>query len=138
MSPNQREAESLVGQEFSDDDDFLVALDGIAERGAWNVLITQETGYFARLREERRARRLHVMAPRLEPTSAVGSGDVLLAAFLAASRDGRPVEEALSAAVAAGAASTLAVGAGVFDPREVGRMLGAVRVEELQPAVTQA
>jgi 1-phosphofructokinase family hexose kinase len=138
VSPNQREAESLVGQEFSDDDDFLVALDTIAERGARNVLITQETGCFALLREERQARRLRVMAPRLEPTSAVGSGDVLLAAFLAALRDARPPEEALGAAVAAGAASTLAVGAGVFDPRKVGPMLGSVRVEELQPAVTRA
>jgi 1-phosphofructokinase family hexose kinase len=136
VSPNQREAESLAGQEFSDDEDFLVALDTIAERGARNVLITQETGCFARLREERRDRRLHAMAPRLEPTSAVGSGDVLLAAFLAALRDERPPEEALRAAVAAGAASTLAVGAGIFDPRQAGGMYEAVRVDELQAAVT--
>jgi 1-phosphofructokinase/tagatose 6-phosphate kinase len=134
VSPNQREAESLVGQEFSDDDDFLLALDAVAERGARNVLITQETGVFARLREERRARRLHVTAPRLDATSAVGSGDVLLAAFLAAVREGRSAEDALAAAVAAGAASTLALGAGIFDAREVGRVLGSVRVEELQPA----
>jgi 1-phosphofructokinase/tagatose 6-phosphate kinase len=138
VSPNQREAESLVGQEFSEDDDFLMALDTIAERGARNVIVTQETGCFARMREDRTARRLHVVAPRLEPTSAVGSGDVLLAALLAAQRDGRSLEDALRAAVAAGAASTLAVGAGVVDPREVGRMLSAVRLHELQPTVSEA
>ena len=138
VSPNQREAESLVGQEFSEDDDFLMALDAIAERGARNVLVTQETGCFARVREERTARRLHAIAPRLEPRSAVGSGDVLLAAFLAALRENRPVDEALRAAVAAGAASTLEVGAGAFDPREVARILGAVHLEELQPAVATA
>ena len=46
VSPNQREAESLVGQEFSEDDDFLMALDAIADLGARNVLITQETSCF--------------------------------------------------------------------------------------------
>ena len=28
VSPNQREAEALVGQEFHDDEDFRLALDG--------------------------------------------------------------------------------------------------------------
>jgi 1-phosphofructokinase/tagatose 6-phosphate kinase len=137
VSPNQREAESLIGQEFSDGDDFLMALDAIAERGARNVLVTEETGCYARIREDRTARRLHVGLPRVEPTSAVGSGDVLLAAFLAALREQRPLEEALRAAVAAGAASTQSVGAGAFEARDVGRMLAAVRVHELEPAVTQ-
>ncbi len=49
VSPNQREAESLVGQEFSDDEDFLMALDAIADLGARNVLITQETSCFGAL-----------------------------------------------------------------------------------------
>ena len=34
VSPNQREAEALVGQEFHDEEDFRLALDGIAELGA--------------------------------------------------------------------------------------------------------
>ena len=50
VSPNQREAEQLVGQELEDDDDFLMALDAIAEMGARNVLITLENGCFALLR----------------------------------------------------------------------------------------
>ena len=47
------EAESLVGQEFSEDEDFVMALDAIADLGARNVLITQETSCFALFREER-------------------------------------------------------------------------------------
>ena len=50
VSPNQREAEQLVGQELEDDDDFLMALDAIAEMGPRNVLITLENGCFALLR----------------------------------------------------------------------------------------
>ena len=44
VSPNQREAEALVGQEFHDEEDFRLALERIAELGARNVLITTESG----------------------------------------------------------------------------------------------
>lgn len=135
VSPNQEEAEGLVGQEFADGEDFRMALETIAEQGARNVLIKGETGCFALLREERRTRLLHASAPRLEAVSAVGAGDVLLAGFIAARLADRPLEEALRAAVATGAASILEVGAGRFDPREAARLVAAVRVDELQPVV---
>ena len=84
VSPNQREAEALVGQEFYEQQDFAYALEHIAELGARNVLITNESGCFARLREGRKTRRFRVLAPQVEPVSAVGCGDVLLAGFIAA------------------------------------------------------
>jgi 1-phosphofructokinase family hexose kinase len=133
VSPNQAEAEGLVGQEFHDDEDFRLALDGIADMGARNVLITTEDGALALLREDREARRYRADAPRVEPVSAVGSGDVLLAAFLAARHAGRSNDEALRAAVAAGAAATLEVGAGCFDPRQAGRLQAGVELTELEP-----
>ena len=136
VSPNQREAESLVGQEFHEDQDFIQALDDIAELGARNVLITQESGCFALLREEREVKRLRAVAPEIEPASTVGSGDVLLSAFLAARDADKPIDEALRSAVAAGAASTLEVGAGRFDPREASRLAGGVEVTELEPVVS--
>jgi fructose-1-phosphate kinase PfkB-like protein len=66
----------------------------------------------------------------------VGSGDVLLAAFLAARLAGRTLDQALGAAVAAGASSTLELGAGRFDPREASRLQQAVDVRELEPVST--
>ena len=136
VSPNQREAEALVGQEFHDDEDFRVALDQIAELGPRNVLVTTETGCVALLREEREARWFRAVAPRVEPVSTVGSGDVLLAAFVAARHSGRSAEDSLRAAVAAGAAATLGVGAGRFDPRQAGRLQGGVEVSELAAVET--
>jgi tagatose 6-phosphate kinase len=136
VSPNQREAESLVGQEFHEEPDFIQALDDIAELGARNVLITQESGCFALLREDRTVKRLQAVAARVEPISTVGSGDVLLAGFLAARYSDKPIEEALRSAVGAGAASTLEIGAGRFDPREAGRMAGTVEVAELEPVAS--
>jgi tagatose 6-phosphate kinase len=137
VSPNQAEAEGLVGQELYDDDDFCLALDQIAEMGARNVLITTEAGCVALLREERETHRFRAVAPRVEPISTVGSGDVLLAAYLAARHTGRPFSEALRGAVASGAAATLEVGAGRFDPRQAGRLHAGVEVTEL-PAVTES
>jgi tagatose 6-phosphate kinase len=131
VSPNEREAEGLVGQEFHDEEDFTSGLDAIAELGPRNVLITQESGCFAFLREEKQVRRLRAVAPVLEVVSAVGSGDVLLAGFIAARLAGRPADEALRSAVAAGATSTLEIGAGRFDPREAGRLATAVDLTEL-------
>jgi 1-phosphofructokinase family hexose kinase len=133
VSPNQAEAEALVGQEFHDEEDFRLALDGIAELGARNVLITTEQGAIALLREDRDTHRYRAVAPRVDAVSVVGAGDVLLAGFLAARHSGRSNEEALRAAVAAGAASTLEVGAGRFDPRHAGRLQAGVDLAELAP-----
>jgi 1-phosphofructokinase family hexose kinase len=133
-APSVREAEALVGQEFHDDADFVQALDDIVELGARNTIITHDSGCFALFREERERRRFHVRAPKLDVVSPVGSADVLLAGFFAAEAAGRTLEEALRSGVAAGAASTLAVGAGMFEPREAGRLLPTVEAVELEGA----
>jgi 1-phosphofructokinase family hexose kinase len=134
VSPNQREAEHVVGQELDDQDDFVMALDAIAELGARNVHITVDTGCFGLFREERQVRRYRALAPMLEPVSVVGAGDVLLAQFIAAKIAGKSTEDALRLAVGAGAASTLEVGAGRFEPKDASRLAGGVELQELEPA----
>ena len=133
VSPNQREAEQLVGQELEDDDDFLMALDAIAEMGARNVLITLENGCFARLRFGKKTRRVRAFAPHVEPVSGVGSGDVLLAQFLAAVVDEKQPDESLRIAVAAGAASVREVGAGRFDAQVAAAIAANVELADLHP-----
>jgi 1-phosphofructokinase family hexose kinase len=133
VTPNQREAEGLVGQELGDDEDYMMALDRIADMGARNVLITAETRSFGLFRAERKRTLFRADAPLVEPVSAVGSGDVLLAAFLAAWVAEKPLEDSLKIAVAAGAASTLEVGAGRFEPREATRLQSSVQVRVLEP-----
>jgi 1-phosphofructokinase family hexose kinase len=133
VAPNQHEAEQLVGQELDDEEDFVMALETIAELGARNVLVTLESGCFALVREDRQVRRYRADAPHLEPVSVVGAGDALLAQWLAAVLASAPPEEALRIAVAAGSASVLDVGAGRFDPSEARRLVAAVEVRELQP-----
>jgi len=131
VAPNQREAESLVGQEFESDADFLMALETIADLGARNVLITEETSCFALFREERQVRRLRASVARLEPVASVGAGDVLLAGFLAARFNDKSLDEALRSAVGCAAASVLELGAGRFDLREASRLAAEVELDEL-------
>jgi 1-phosphofructokinase/tagatose 6-phosphate kinase len=135
VSPNLHEAEQLVGHEFSGEDDLVTALDEIAELGARNVLLTHAGGCLGLFREDRAELRLEASAPRLEPISSIGSGDVLLAGFLAARATGRPLDEAVRAGVAAGAASVLEAGAGRFDAKEANRLASLVEVRQLEPVV---
>src|SRR5919197_427214 len=99
VSPNQREAESLVGQEFHDEEDFLMALDAIAELGARNVIIGHGAGAFGLFREERRVWRYEARIPPHEPLAPVGAGDAMLAGYLAARIAERPLDDALRSAV---------------------------------------
>ena len=133
VSPNQQEAESLVGQEFMDEEDFVMALDTIADLGARNVLITQETACFALLREERQVQRFRASIPRVEPIAPVGAGDVLLGGYLSERFNGRSVADALRTAVGCAAASVVELGAGRFDPREAARLAAGVEIVELDP-----
>jgi 1-phosphofructokinase family hexose kinase len=134
VSPNQREAEQLVGQELEDDDDFLMALDAIVEMGARNVLITLQNGCFAHLRFGRKTRRFRAVAPHVEPISGVGSGDVLLAQFLASILEERSPDYAVRLAVAAGSAAVLELGAGRFDQHLAATLSDEIELAELEPA----
>jgi fructose-1-phosphate kinase PfkB-like protein len=133
VSPNQQEAESLVGQEFTDEEDFVMALETIADLGARNVLITQETACFAFIRENGEARRFRASIPRVEPIAPVGAGDVLLGGYLSERFNGAAVPDALRTAIGCAAASVVALGAGRFDPKEAQQLAAGVEIHELDP-----
>jgi fructose-1-phosphate kinase PfkB-like protein len=69
----------------------------------------------------------------MEPVSGVGSGDVLLAQFLAAVSDERTPEDSVRVAVAAGAASVREVGAGRFDPAFAATLASDIELADLHP-----
>ena len=97
------------------------------------------TGCYALLRSGRgRAHMFGRGSRRCESVSSVGSGDALLAGFLAAQAAEHPPEECLRRALGCGAANTQTVGAGVFDPRDVPKFAGMVEVQEILPAGTRA
>lgn len=132
VTPNQREAEELVGQEFADPDDFVHGASELIRLGAGEAAITRPDGCVASIGRGDGRRVLEVRTRALEPVSTVGSGDAFLAGYVAGLYDGRPPEECLAYGVACGAESTQHFGAGTVDRNQVERLLDAVEVRDLE------
>jgi 1-phosphofructokinase family hexose kinase len=135
VSPNELEAEELVGHEFADDDDKLRGLQEIVELGPGEVAMTFASGCLGLVGDEGDRRLYRVTLEPRETRSTVGSGDAFLAGYVAARYTGSPAQECLRFGVACGAESTQHFGAGVVDPREVERLMPEVEVEDLPAAV---
>jgi 1-phosphofructokinase/tagatose 6-phosphate kinase len=132
VTPNEREAEELVGQEFADRDDVVHGLSELVRLGAVEAAITRPDGCVAVVGEGAERHFLEVRTESLEPVSTVGSGDAFLAGYVAARYDGRPPGECLAYGVACGAESTQHFGAGMVDRNQVERLLGEVHVQDLE------
>ena len=107
ISPNVLEAEELVGHEFNDDEDHLIAVarDGRASAPR-EAIMTAPDGCFALMLPRSRARHRglpgRIRAGSIEPRATVGSGDAFLAGFVAARYAGRaPVDASRTASPAA-------------------------------------
>src|SRR5262249_8945547 len=121
VTPNELEAEELVGQEFSGRDDVVHGLTELLRLGAAEAPITPpERAY------------LEARTRPLDPVSTVGSGDAYLAGYVAARYDGMEPRDCLAYAVACGAESTQHFGAGVVDRNQVERLLDQVELQDLE------
>jgi 1-phosphofructokinase/tagatose 6-phosphate kinase len=143
VSPNVLEAEEVVGHEFNDDEDRVIAVREMVGLGAREAIMTMPDGCFAHMLPEEpggdgRLYRIHVPAGTVEPRATVGSGDAFLAGFVAARYSGKPTSECLAYGVACGAESTQHLGAGLIDPDRVERLLDEIEVQrpELPAEVT--
>jgi fructose-1-phosphate kinase PfkB-like protein len=134
VSPNELEAEGLVGREFADEEDRVAGVAEMVELGARESIMTLPNGCLALLSDGTEKRVFRASLDPLEPVSAVGSGDAFLAGFVAARYSGSGNEDCLRFAVACGAESTQHFGAGVVDLREVERLRPDVRVERIEPS----
>jgi sugar/nucleoside kinase (ribokinase family) len=134
VSPNVLEAEELVGHEFNDDEDRVIAVREMVGLGAREAFMTMPDGCFAQTRAtepngDPSLYRVRVAPGVVEPRATVGSGDAFLAGYVAARYAGRSTEECLAYGVACGAESTEHLGAGLVDPDRVQRLLGEIQVE---------
>jgi 1-phosphofructokinase/tagatose 6-phosphate kinase len=132
VTPNEREAEELVGQEFTDPGDLATGLDELNRLGAEEAAITRPDGCVATVGEGPARRLLEARTESLEPVSTVGSGDAFVAGYVAARYEDRSPEECLAYGVACGAESTQHFGAGSVDRNQVERLLGEVAVHDLE------
>jgi 1-phosphofructokinase/tagatose 6-phosphate kinase len=134
VTPNELEAEEIVGHEFSDEDDRRTAVRQMVELGAGEAVMTRADGCLGLVGagEGSPPRLVQASLDPLEPVSSVGSGDAFLAGYVAARYSGRTPDDCLGFAVACGAESTQHLGAGVIDVREVDRLAEDVDVQTVE------
>jgi 1-phosphofructokinase family hexose kinase len=132
VSPNELEAEELVGHEFNDVDDRAQAVAEITRLGAAEAIMTVPDGCYAHVLEGGGSALYRVRVEEQESRSEIGSGDAFLAGYVAARYSGRPAIECLRFGVACGAESTQHFGAGLIDPARVDRLLPEVEAERLE------
>src|SRR5436189_4514192 len=92
VTPNEPEAEELVGHEFADEEDRRAAVQEIVELGAREAIMTLPTGCIALLASgsgsssgsERQRLSASIDTGVVEARSTVGSGDAFLAGYVAA------------------------------------------------------
>jgi 1-phosphofructokinase family hexose kinase len=132
VTPNELEAEELVGQEFSGRDDVVNGLSELIRLGAGEAAITRPDGCVAVVGSGAERQFIEVRIRPLEPVSTVGSGDAFVAGYVAARYDGGEPRDCLAYAVACGAESTQHFGAGVVDRNQVERLLREVETQDLE------
>ena len=132
VSPNELEAEELVGHEFNDADDRAQAVVEMTRLGAREAIMTVSDGCYAKIVQEGSSVLYRVRVEEQEARSAVGSGDAFLAGYVAARYSGQEPVDCLRFGVACGAESTLHFGAGILDPGRVDRLLGEVDSTRLE------
>ncbi len=132
VSPNELEAEELVGHEFNDVDDRAGAVFEMTRLGATEAIMTVPDGCYAHVLEDGAPTLYRVRIEEQEARSAIGSGDAFLAGYVAARYAGRSAEDCLRFGVACGAESIHHFGAGIVEPGKVDRLVDEVESERLQ------
>jgi 1-phosphofructokinase family hexose kinase len=132
VSPNELEAEELVGHEFNDDDDRIEAVVEMTRLGAREAIMTVPDGCYARVLDNGAPSTWRVSVAEQEARSTIGAGDAFLAGYVASRYGGSSAIDSLRFAVACGAESTRHFGAGVIDPGRVERLLGEVEDERVE------
>ncbi len=131
VSPNMLEAEELVGHEFNDDEDRIIAVREMVALGAQEAIMTTPDGCFGSVIDEGVMTLYRVRIEPREAVATVGAGDAFLAGYVAARYGGKLPAECLRYGVACGAESVQRLGAGLVDPQKVDRLVSEVEVERL-------
>lgn len=130
----QREAEDFAGNEFTSDEDYVIALDQMSRIGGQSIVILHATGCVGRIKQGRTTSFHAAEFDPVEAVSQLGFADCFVAGALHATFEDRPLEERYTLAIAAGLANNRALGAGVFEKGDATRLQREVRVRELDLA----
>jgi 1-phosphofructokinase len=133
VSPNQHEAESVVGFDFIEDGDFPRGLLRLVELGAQAACVTSREGHSYLTAD---GGIVFTRAPRVEAFSRIGSGDAYLAGLLTGFlHRGLAARDAVRLAAGCAAANAETLGAGLFDARRAEELAESVETDLLLSGV---
>lgn len=128
---DQREAEDLAGNEFTSDEDFVIAMENMARTGGQTIVVMHGTGCVARVKQGRTVSWLAADFDLADAVSQLGFTDSFVAGALHAHFADRPMEERLQMAIGAALANQRVLGAGVFEKGDAVRLQKEARVRVL-------
>ncbi len=128
VKPSIGELEALKGRRLDDESARDAAVDLVKRGRAEIVAVTMGA---AGAMVATRNGVLRMRSPRVQAHSAVGAGDSFVGAMTLALAQGRPIEDALTFAVAAGAASVLTAGTRLCIAADVMRIYDEIRAGAL-------
>lgn len=128
VKPNLDELSEWAGRRLKSDGEILAAAQALTEAGPLVVAVSLGPGGLLLVSPEGAWR---AVPPAVPVANTVGSGDSLVAGFLAGLLEGRSAEEVLRMAVACGTANATTRGVAEVDLTTVARLVRQVRVERL-------
>lgn len=128
IKPNEYEFERLVGRPLPDEASLLRAAQEVVLRGIQIVAVTlgRKGALVVTSNQAFRA-----TSPPVEIKSKVGAGDSFLAGCVLALSQGRPIEDALKLAMAAGTAAVMNEGTQLCHKEDVESIIGRIKIESL-------
>lgn len=103
IKPNKKELEEIFGKEMQTDEEVVYYARKLQEMGAENVLISMDKDGAILITKEKKL--LYSKAPKGNVINSVGSGDSMVAGFIAGFLTNDDYEKALKMGIAAGSAS---------------------------------
>lgn len=129
VKPNRPELAATVGHELTSERDVIMAMRELHERGAQRVIVTAGKEPALAFDGDKFWR---VRAPRIEALNPIGSGDAFTAGLVWRLLRGDDLGEACRWASATGAANALTLMAGEVRRKDVQRLCGKVKIEEIR------
>lgn len=127
---NQHEAEDLLGRTLTTLDEVVDAAIELVGRVAGLLLITMGANGVVIVDQTRKP--VHILPPKVDAISAVGSGDTFLGAFVVALyRLGKPAVEATAYAAVAGAINATQLSQGEVTHDQILKLLPKVSINEI-------
>jgi len=132
--PKLVEAEKVIGYEFTNLEDRILAARRMREMGAGSVVITYRFGCVAELAYDSESRVFVGTMPKVDVVSPLGWGDALVGGYAVRLLEGDPPEECLRFGLGCATANLIRYGAGVFLPSDAERLARKVDLQEVPAA----